>query len=226
MKHLKILGLSLLALVGVLAVNASAAQAVWVLNGGTNTGGVLDLKLKGQILLGQLLVAGIGLKIHCDEGAADVLLITNAAMTVLTGSGTATFTGCDVEEFEEVCEVMSPGKPSGTIFASGTGEGKMASKAKEAETFAKLTNSNFSTILFEGEECPFIGLEEAVNGSVRLVVNTPETVSATHTATINEEGLFFGEEAALLDGPGAGNSALVHVTKEGGGSWAVQLTGL
>ena len=90
-RHLKILGLSLLALVGVMAVSASGAQANWLLLNPANTS-VDELNVSGPILLSELLVPGLELAIHCKGGKASALLKKLNGGATLSGSGSALFT--------------------------------------------------------------------------------------------------------------------------------------
>jgi hypothetical protein len=230
MRHLKILGLSALALVGIMAVSASAAQATWVLDGGvTLPDGKLLLSLEGGVLLGELLVPGLGIEIHCTGGTAHVHLLTHTDMKTLNASGHAVFSGCKVLNFSAVCKVKSSTTAAGEILAEGSGTVSM----NGSETYALLSSTTFTTIEFEGAECPFIETDGRVNGNVKLTFHNPQTSEATHLALLNDDGLFLGDEPATIHGellPGGGglrdDAQLTHLQKVGGGSWALLLSGL
>jgi hypothetical protein len=228
-KLTKLLGLSVLAIVAVMAVNASAAQAKWELDGGTTiAGGELLLDLTATVGLGEFLIGpneGLEIHVHCGKGTATLHLETFAvgglAKLGLKGAGTATFTLCSVLDFAN-CTVRSPGSAAGTITASGSGAAAMTGN----ETHSTLESGNFSTILFEGLTCPFAELEDFVNGKVKLGLPNPTVLAATQSGYIREIHLLFGNEEADLHGTTLGADVLATVSKNGGGNWAIQLTGL
>jgi hypothetical protein len=227
----KILGLSLLVAVGVMAVSASAAQAKWLLL--RNGASVLLLELKGEVLLGELRVPGLNLNIHCKKGSATAHLELNAgptpaAHTVLTGTATGVFQECTVLEFSK-CTVKSPGAANGEIKASGKGEGKMTGE----EVYALVSSKEFASINVEGALCPFEGLiEQPVNGNAKLTVTDPLKDETTKLVKLDDDGLFFGNEPATLEGEllevGKPRDpwVLAHVKEASNASFAVHLVGL
>lgn len=208
-----------------MAVNASAVQAEWVLYEGTkDANGQLLLELTGHILLSEKLISPLGAHVHCSLGTAGIDLKTNTAKTELSGHGDAVFTGCTVLSFVKTCTVKTPGSAAGEISALGEGVGGM----NGTETFLKMSSENFSTLKFEGPLCPFDGVEGTVNGSVVLRLPNGETGSGLKLATLDDEPgkLYFGEEEAQLHGASLTNPIDIHVEKQGGGAWAIKLTGL
>jgi hypothetical protein len=223
-KLTKTLGLAVLAVTAIMAMNASAAQAVYKLEGGTETAGVLLLHLVTTFGLGEILigtqVGGLNIHVHCPEGTGLVHLVTNAAMTTLTGSGTADFKGCTVKSFPK-CTVFSPGAAAGLIAASGSGAASMSG----TETFAQLSSANFSEFEFGGALCPFLGLSGQVSGEVRLGLGGGEANEVTHTATLDDipGTLAYGGEPSALHGLTLTAAIAGTVKKSAGGSWGIHL---
>lgn len=229
--------MSLLALVGVFAINASAAQAKWLLleNGVAKS----LLALVGLAGLGLMLVREKGTgklrySIHCKTAHFVVHIHTVNAKNELVidgekllGTGTAVFLECVFEDSKGVvnknCEVHSPGKAAGVVEASGSGEGKMEGE----KTFAELESAEFAFIDIDGELCPADGDDAEVGGSVTLTVEKAATSEKVHTGALDEKKLFFGANDAFLmptateEGPVKGSAEL-----ESGQTWAIQLCGL
>ena len=107
----KVLGISLLAIVGILAVNVSAAHATWTLlrNGSIAVGNLLDLN--AELLESELLVPGL-LSKNCTGGEATGHILGG---TILQGDIHASITGCKILKFAS-CEVKSPSTAVGTIL--------------------------------------------------------------------------------------------------------------
>lgn len=219
---------SLLALVGFMAMSASAAQAKWVLVGGTEhtmgaDAGKLLLSLSGEVLSEEMLIESLGIEKYCAGGTAAISLSTNAAMTSLTIGGTATLEECMVLGFEETCTLKSVGQASGNVDVVFSGQGKMSG----ADTSSELLSEDFSSIRFEGEECPFNELEAQVQGLLSLTLPNAAELAATHAALLDEISIKYGAEKLLLhDGTSPTNPISMHMTKVGGGNWAIQLEGL
>ena len=213
-KHLKILGLSLLALVAVMAVNASASQAAtWVLK----EGGVEKTSITAAIKApsGHLLVPGLGIDIECSSGSGSVTASGGKTET-LTGSGEITYTGCKDVNFK-TCTVRSEpaGTPKGTIIAKGSGTGFMES----TKTLAKLASkagSPFTTVVYEGAECPLTEVDGTVTGFVDVEIVEAATDSAIHTGVVQKQGLEFGEELATLESATGSTKPTVELIGPGG----------
>ena len=230
-KHLKILGLSLLALVGVMAVSASAAQAKWLLlsNGASTNLVSVDVETTEP---GKLLVPELGLNIECQEGVGSVSIATETEEKVLSASGSVTFTGCKDPEFEEVCDVSSAGQPAGTIVASGSGLGGMNGKDDETETYAKLEASGgkpFTTVNYtgEGEECPLEEIDGRVSGYILVLVLNALASTNLKLGHVIHQGLKFGENEAILEDSKGNEQPLVTISRPGGvNTWGIHLVGL
>jgi hypothetical protein len=225
----KVLGLSLLAIVAVMAVNASAAQANWLLL--KDLVSVNTLNLTGQILEGELLVKDLNLKIYCAKGTATATVTDG---TPISGTAHTLFELCSVLLFSN-CQVHSTGVASGNILAQGSGSGIWMSSNDSVLVLA--TSAAFTTIEFLGVTCPFIDTIEPVSGGVLLELleaSSPHLLK--RLAHLDDHELFFGGEEALLDGPisSHGNptlplpadTGLIHVEEEKGSLWAIELTGL
>lgn len=223
-KLTKLLSLSVLAFVSAMAINASAAQALYVLAGGTqHSSGVLLLHLNATYLLKEFLIVPLGVHIHCLGGTGLVLYQTNAAMTTLLRILVATFTHCLTVGFAS-CTVRTPGQAAGVITMSGSGNAHMSG----TETLATMASENFSTIAFEGALCPFNEVEGTINGEMSASLPNGEELAETKLGTSDDVSgsLFFGEEECLIHGVNLSTPVLVHYTKVGGGTWAIKLTGL
>ena len=211
-KHLKILGPSLLALVAVMAVNASASQAaMWVLK----EGGVEKTSITAAIKApaGHLLVAGIDTE--CKNGSGGVTLSGGKTET-LTGSGEIVYIGCK-DVYFKTCTVRSepPGTPKGTIIAKGSGTGFMES----AKTLAKLASkvgSPFTTVVYEGAECPLTEVDGTVTGFVDVEMVNAATDTAIHAGVVQKQGLEFGEEPASIEDAAGGTKPTVELIGPGG----------
>lgn len=222
--HLKILGLSSLALVGVLAISASAAQGAWLIlkekAATPNTyESVLHLELDVEALLGELLVPDLELEIHCEFGDGTVLAQLSGDHKTLTAGGNITFKECIVLE-NPFCTVSSPTTGEGEIFAKGEGTATMNGK----DVIGQLSSSEFATIEIEGELCPLNETKEAVNGTAHVLLLDPSVEAVTHLAHVDELNLKFGEHSATMHSL-EGSAVLAHVTEVTGKKWAISLVG-
>ena len=195
-KHWKILGMSLLALIGVFAINAGAAQAKWLLL--LNKVSVDKIEGKGTAEAGYLLSAN-GNKIFCSAstgtGKAEVSAL--AEKNTLNASAIITFTGCKEERFPTTCSIHSTGRPNGTIVVSVTGVGKMEN-TNEEEIILDATSKEFTLLEYLGEECPLNESQEVVAGSVHILVLKALQDVALHEIHILDLGLtLFGTKAEL-----------------------------
>jgi hypothetical protein len=229
----KILGLSLLVAVGVMAVSASAAQAKWLLlkNGAsTNT---LDLVIQG--LLGELLVPNLGLAIHCT-GASGTASITSSGATA-TGSATVVFEGCTVLNNPKCTILGEEGVPAteGKIIAGGKGE--LGMNGAE-EVLVKAKGEPFTTFYFMGAFCT-LPEETEVKGLALLTLLEALKDLKTHLVHVDEghapgtgaTELFYGNEpaeihGALLAGGVHEPAGEAHVTEKNGATWAIHLVEL
>jgi hypothetical protein len=205
-KHLKILGLSLLALVSVLAVSASAAQANWQLL--QNKAVVSSLNLKGSSTEdGELLVAN-GIQIHCSESSGTAT-VSGGGTATLTGTATVTFHGCFELTFgsgpEPACETHSVGQPDGLIKASGKGKGGMVSAE---EVYLQSEKELFTTVEFTGPECPLAEIDGRTTGKVKITALTALQDTTSHVVHIEATELEFGEEPAEIDNETGGHVIL------------------
>jgi hypothetical protein len=221
-KLTKLLGLATLAIAAVMAMNASAAQAIYTLDGGTTHGnGTLLLKLELNLLLSEFLLAGLSTHFHCSGGAGSMLLETNSAMTTLSGSGTIAIKGCKVGWYPG-CTVNTPGAAAGEILVSLSGEAAMA----ESTTFMNIGSAELTAWIYEGATCPFHEMEGMVNGEVVWSLPSGETLAESKLSTLDDIQLFYGEEELSFHGTNLATPVALHAAKAGGGTWAVQLTAL
>lgn len=224
-KHLlKVLVMSMLAAIGVMAVSASAAQAKWLIL--VNGKSLNATTLTGSINLGVMLVPG-QLQIHCNSGTATAEVKLASEEKVLQGTGSALFSGCLVKDStgkeNTNCTVNSPGEPAGSIKATGSGVGSMSG----SKTFATLESENFTEVLISGGLCPLDEFDATVNGSATLTLDNAESKEITHTVKLDDQELFYGENEALLhSGAGEPNPVTGSVKDVSGTAWAIQLVGL
>jgi hypothetical protein len=192
MRNLKILGLSLLALVGVMAISASAAQAKWLLL--LNGVSVLKEILNVTVNSGELLVPSLGLKIFCSGGTGTAGIELSADHKTLSGSVTGTFNKCKDLEFSEVCTVHGVGDGAETISAKGTGTASMEGE----KVLVNAASSEFANVEYLGEECPFVEVDGRVSGSVTLEVLKPLEDANLHQVHLVKQNLLYGTAAAEL----------------------------
>lgn len=192
-KHWKILGMSLLALIGVMAVSASAAQAKFSLK--KNGANVDELKLVGSFALGKLVAPGLNVTIHCEVTNGKVTAKLNLSTGAVSVSGSGKSVKCKVEG-AGVCTVRSPTTEKGEIAIAGEGAVEMVG----ATTFAKLESEEFTTVIFEGEECSLNEVELPVHGSATIAFGNAETEEKVHTGALDDDKLFMGEEEVTLEG--------------------------
>jgi hypothetical protein len=235
---LKVLGLSLLAALGLMAITASAAQAELlndnILVNGNPLGANESKNYLGEVGEGELLTAG-GVKIHCENGD-----ITGTIHGDGSGSAHVLYNGCTVVE-EPFCEVYETledwkkGENEGHILATGKGqvfehEGNhylLVEGLGEEKVFADFG--------FAGELCPLptFNVEEhqTVTGStvlalpdalVNQLLHEVQTIDpATLEELFPEDGLFLGHEPAHLAG---GTTGSVHLEEVEGEmpTWSVE----
>lgn len=219
MRDLKILVLSLLALIGVLSVGTSAAQAKWqLLDGETPT---LSLTLLGEILLSQILIDEIPISIHCGRGDLSMVLTLDAAHTTLSVSEETLLENCAEKNFT-TCAVYSLGRKSGTIFMSAKGQAAMVGTA----SFAKFVSATFGNIAFKGSECPLLEFEIEVTGEMRMSVVSPTSHQAVHEVWLEGVALTGGESSMALHGLNSKVWPVAHMTAATTNNWAIQLPGL
>jgi hypothetical protein len=158
----KLLGLTVLATISVMAMSASAAQAKYLLL--LNGTSALELHIGFKGLKGKL-KAENGLKIECQS--SDGLAIAKSLeegkkVSIINASGI--FKECKWIGSEKTCTINDGGV--GLINAVGTGEiGMLTPK----EYLIKLSGKPFTTVLTEGAFCT-IPEEEVVEGGVHILI--------------------------------------------------------
>jgi hypothetical protein len=158
---LKLLGLALLAAISIMAVSASAAQAKYLLllNGASITTENLVVTQEGS----GFITAENGLKIQCSGGSGTATVNAVEESKKVTGSASATFTGCVWVGSEATCTINDGGV--GKIKAAGSGEVIM----EGTNYLITATNAAFTTVLTEGAFCT-IPEEEVVSGTAHVLV--------------------------------------------------------
>ena len=218
----RLLGLSMLVAVGVMAMSASGAQAKWLLL--VNKESVGKVTGEGSFSGGQLLEqGGLGIKVTCAGGTGTATATSVEEGKKVTGSGSANFTGCDVVGNPEKCTVNSPGKTDGNVTASGTGE----LSHKEGLVYILLESEEFTTLIFGGALCPFNEVEAIIAGKAHIEIHNALEDLKLHQGLLDELALTFGGNTASLHPNGASTGVVpVSLTEAGGGTWAIHLLAL
>lgn len=161
-KHLiKLLGLTVLAAIGTMAVGASVAQAKYVL---LLNGQFVSKDSFTLIILEVSLKAENGLKITCSGGTGNGTgELVESGKKVITSSSTS-LKGCVWVGSEKTCTINDGG--AGVINTAKKGELSMS----DASTYVvRSTSSEFTTIITEGVFCT-IPEEEVLSGTLCLKI--------------------------------------------------------
>jgi hypothetical protein len=204
-RSIKMLGLTVMAALSVMAFSAVTAQGAELNVAGSLLAGTAELE--GVTGKGNLLVSPLGLNIECTGGTA-VSKDTSNSGGEAHGTATVKFTGCVVVKSEKTCllypssEAREKKVETGTLLASG--------KLRAASTEYLLAEENgkpFSTVFMSKGLCT-LPPENTVTGSAALKVDAGTTEAKSHTVldvTSAEEAtlkvaLKYGNETAELDG--------------------------
>jgi hypothetical protein len=217
-KLFKVLAPSLLALVGVMAASASAAQAKWLLL--KNGTAVSSLNIVGSSSEGVSILVANGIEIRCGISTSSATVTANEF--ILTGTATVAFNSCVELTFLAVCGTHSTGQPNGSVVASGKGTGGMVSVE---EVYLQSGKELFTTIEFTGEECPLAEINGATTGEVKITALTALKDTTSHMIHTEVKNLTFGEEAAIVETVG-GYVVLGTIKEATGATFAVHLIGL
>jgi hypothetical protein len=199
---LKVLGLSLLTALGLMAVTAGVAQAAEFIHEDMTFSSlnITSEQVEGSIGAGELLVPGLGLKIHCESGHvknAKVYLGGKAEASVL-------FLGCKVLENTKCTVYEKELETPGAIEASGVGKLVLHNN----KHYLVAESDEFARVFIHGDKC-LLPLENLVDGSVALELEKALTLNLkdqpiSDISKSDDEllgvQLFFGEELAEIDG--------------------------
>ena len=220
-KGIKILGVTLLAALGLMAISVSAAQASgqFLINKTVLTGTDTET-VAGTAGEGELLVEPLGLKINCTSGS-----VTGVIEAEDKAKATVLYNGCKVLEnkfcklYENESDMLNHVN-DGHLIATGTGLLGLHN-GKHYLTITGLgVNQSFATVFtnLDTEGCT-LPLETLVTGSTAFLLPTAleELKNQTlETVTLTEEELllggkklFYGKEAAHLTG---GKVSDLHLT--------------
>jgi hypothetical protein len=213
-KGIKILGLSLVAALSMMAVTAAGAQAAGELKvNGAVLGAGLEAEISGTGAEGQLLVPGLGLTILCTSGL--ILIKVGNLANMAHGTAHVLYHGCHVVG-DKFCKIYPTHLDrlmktnAGLILATGLG----LVIVNGGRHFAVASAASFTNILYTEEEGCTLPSETEVGGSAGFRIDTPTTESTSHQVLdINstEEGeigvsLLYGEEPSTIDGGNATGS--------------------
>jgi len=234
---IKILGLSLLAAISVMAVSAAAAQAAHFAIEGTPLAAGDSETVAGTGVEGELLVPGIGLNINCTSSA-----FTGTLLPAGAADASVLFSGCTVlgNKFCKIYENeanMNAKTNAGNILATGTGELHLHEGQHYLIVKGVGAEEIFTTVYFNtaAEGCNLGGLSMVIKGLTALVLPTGLTnlvnqtiapltaaddllLNGSAAGQLNLKLIFkFGNEPARLDG---GEITNAHLTgKRVGQKW-------
>jgi hypothetical protein len=199
MSRFKILLISCMAVLGVTAVSAAAAQAAphWQVEG-SSTFGTESLQAVSTTEVKLHEEGGLTLRSNPGDCTA-----TGAIHEGNTNNETLTCVNVEVVEFGEVCQVHSTGQPVGKIVTNPL-TSKLASTSEVS--FGPETGEKFVTIFIEGAFCPFAPQELPVTGDVIGNASPVEEEVVTGTLTFPdppvavENPLKLGENKATFSG--------------------------
>jgi hypothetical protein len=167
---IKLLCLTILAAISVMAASASAAQAKYLL---LLNGKSVPMLLLGTESLSSYIKAENGLKIQCTGGEGILHLTLFESATQLISSTESTFKGCVWVGSEKTCTINDGGV--GLINATGTGKVVMPA----AETYiATVESPEFATIFTEGVFCT-LPEEEIISGSFHSLIENASASTKT-----------------------------------------------
>jgi hypothetical protein len=209
LRNLKVLGLTLLALVGMTAVSSSVAQAAYQL---LEDGQAVDsVTVDVTVLPGEILVPKLELAIYCEGGTGSATLEKEGSGVV--GLATAEFEECEMLD-NPFCEVeFSPAHVEGHLLMEGDEYFVLAMDEEE-----------FTTIFMSGAFCS-LPEESPIHGSLILKFLEPLEDLVAHLAHLQDHGLFFGAHEMTIDGPSE-LGVLVHATNVSGLTYSVHLVEL
>jgi hypothetical protein len=215
---LKALGVSLMAVFGLMAFFAIGAQAANLSDGGVagnfRVEGLSTLvkgtKFTGtQEGAGKLLIGSKNAFVECKTGtvtAAEGLSESEVTATVLFEECATFEDKLNAEKkFPELkaCDVLGEPASTGKVEAKGIGKAKL----HEGELYVLLSGSPFATLKF-GEECG-IGVKVAVSGSVVAKVISGSTEATSHLIEFSEAiQRLFQKRNAVTDAFEAGDRLL------------------
>lgn len=224
----RVLGVSLLMLVGAMAVSSSA-RAEWVLQ--KNSLPVEQLKLTGTYLESEFLFGlNLGIEVNCTGGTTSVTLKKQEKGKKVSVTQSARFTKCKMPVFEPPCYLSADpeGKELGQFTLEATGELIM----EGSDVYASMSALPFATVYFSfGELCPLVEFESAVgfSGIAKLEISSPSMELKQRPIAFSEQEFWMGEEEVDVHGSVAEGSdpwLLAHMGEETGSSWSIQLKGL
>lgn len=224
MESLKILGLSLLALAGVMAGSVSAAQAKWLIL--EKKASVKKLKLTmSQTKSIVISIPELGVDFLCTGSNGGIEAELTEEDKTLKASALFNLTGCTVPEFP-TCEVLAPNK--GEIHIAGSGNASIEGE----QVFLVLKGSGAgealaSLIQISGEECPLAEVEGPLAGRLHIQVLEPLVDKNLHVGHLLHLILSFAGMGAIVQQPD-GVTVQVPVSLSGvaGATWAIHLVGL
>jgi hypothetical protein len=179
----KLLGITVLAALGVMAVSVSAAQAKYRLL--LNSSSVKKGGLNGTLTGTGSITAENGLKIQCSGGTGAVTGELSATEEKVTGSASVTLTGCVWIGSEKTCTINDGG--AGKIKGSGTGEVIM----EGTNYLVTASSAAFTTVLTEGAFCT-IPEEEVVSGTAHALIENALADTKTKTGKLLNLSLKLG----------------------------------
>ncbi len=207
---LKVLGVSLIAALGLMAFGAAGAQASgeWRIGGKTMSElGLTEETVTGKIepeTKGKLLVKALNLYITCPTIHVNGVLLVGPPASV---HGTTTFLTCTVRSISPdepltACGVKSTGEAAGVIKTAKINGEVILSGAENIVLFKPSSGTTFTTIELTGEGCASKGLYLIPGTSVFKLGAEAKEMLILSLPEFAGDGLKFGEPKALFDAAG------------------------
>lgn len=210
-KHaLRLLGLSLLVVLGLMAMGASAAQAEMteLLVEGKTLAELTEVEMSLEINEPGGLLTKSGVEIHCEKGKGTANV--KATGTTVEGKATGLFSNCTTPGQEHCIVEESLTNPDHAIAASGIGRvildanhpGEYFLLVEGLEMGGKKVFSEFVVKDDGTEECLMVEAGEPathfqITGSTVIKLDEPEVEAAEHIGLTLELGLFPGDTLFL-----------------------------
>jgi hypothetical protein len=199
----RLLGLSLVASLSMLALTASGAQAKdgsVFFSGDPHVTLGAAVEIDGEALeAGELLVENLGLEINCVKADAKGKILAEGKAEALV-----LFLECKVLGAESDCTVLPAPSSSSSHQIHATGNGLLRKKSGKHYLLAEGLGAGklFARVVIEGEFCPLDGTDEQVNGATVFELPDALNLSAHHILKplLHSEILALGFSDTLLFG--------------------------
>jgi hypothetical protein len=218
----KLLGISLLAALGLVVTIAPAAQAGNFRIEGGQLGEGKSAEMQGSIGASQFAVWGIGLQIKCESGHLEGKIISGGKLSAKIVLLACTVVGSKFCKLYPTAADMEAETNAGQITSASAGEMHLHSGAY----YAKFASENFNTVYIGGAACT-LPEEMVASGSVAMAIPeaTTEMVTRSYADISSETEALLGvniacagESASILGSSGTLSLVGAHAGKK----WSYQ----